>query len=283
LTCGEDGDVRIWQGFDDIDSVSVSIGEKCTCVVQKQSKFYTSNELNEIRKYDFNSHEFEDLIATFTLPVTTMAINKSNTHMVCGSADFEIRLIDLSTLKYTSFTGHAAPILHICIDPLEKYFLSSSCDGSIRIWSIKNLNLVKTLPNMHEKSNDLSTTKTYSKISWHKDGNLIAVPSHKEVQFFERELWQLKFKIEADANVSITKFSPDGKTIALCTQANWIYVHSIITKSLLYKNEYTKKGASICSFVWNPVVHNDKNEIILCDTKGQMGKNGVQLECLKAK
>ncbi len=129
---------------------------------------------------------------------------------------------------------------------------------------------------MHEKSNDFSTTKTFSKISWHKDGNLIAVPANKEVQFYERELWQLKFKIETDSNVSITKFSPDGKTIALCTQANWIYVHSIITKGLLYKHEYTKKAAAICSFVWHPLVENAKSEIIFCDLKGQMGKDEFQ-------
>ncbi len=72
-------------GFDDIDSVSILIGEKCTSVIQRQNKFYAANELNEIRKYDFNTHEFEDLITTFTLPVTTMVINKSNTHMAIES------------------------------------------------------------------------------------------------------------------------------------------------------------------------------------------------------
>ena len=72
---------------------------------------------------------------------------------------------------------------------------------------------------MHPKSNDFSTSKTFSKSAWHKDANLIAIPTFKEVQFYERDLWQLKFKIELlldenekaniqDTLVSIAKFSP---------------------------------------------------------------------------
>lgn len=223
-----------------------------------------------------------DTITTLSLNVTCISINKSDTQLLCGCADFDIRLVELDETKlykYSTFNGHSAPILDVCFDPLEKYFLSSSCDGTIRFWSLRNQLNIKTLTNMHPKSNDFSNSKTFSKCAWHKDGNLIALPSFKEVQFYERELWHLKFKIElalegdeksnADILVSIVKFSPDGKSVLLCsTQNETIYIHSIITKTLLNKCSYSKSKARICSIAWNIQNH---NEILFCDLKGQMG------------
>ena len=214
--------------------------------------------------------------------MTCIAINKSDTQLLCGCADFDIRLVELDEsklYKYTTFNGHSAPILDVCFDPIEKYFLSSSCDGTIRFWSLRNQLNIKTLTNMHPKSNDFSNSKTFSKCAWHKDGNLIALPAFKEVQFYERELWQLKFKIELaldenektnpDIFVSIVKFSPDGKSILLCSTSNeTIYIHSVITKSLIHKCSYLKSKARICSIAWNIQNH---NEILFCDLKGQMG------------
>lgn len=289
MTCGEDGDVRIWQTFDDIDSVSISIGEKCTAITQKNSKLYVANEMNEVKKYDLNTNEYLDLITTFTLNVTCICVNKSDTQLLCGSADFEIRLIELndaSMYKYTQFSGHNAPILDVCFDPLEKYFVSSSCDGTIKFWSIRTQMNIKTLSNMHPKSNDFANSKTYSKLSWHKDANLIAIPTFKCVQFYERELWQLKFKIdvkfddESDKDeilASITKFSPDGKHVLICTTPNeTIYIHSIITKALICKYSYTKSKLTsrICSIAWNL---NNQNDVLFCDFKGQMGIVKVNL------
>jgi chromosome transmission fidelity protein 4 len=135
---------------------------------------------------------------------------------------------------------------------------------------------------MHPKSNDISTSKTFSKSAWHKDANLIAIPTFKEVQFYERDLWQLKFKIELlldenekaniqDTLVSIVKFSPDGKSILLCSTPNdTIYIHSIITKTLIFKYSYLKSKSKICSIAWNL-----QNEVLFCDLKGQMGQMGI--------
>ena len=282
LSCGEDGDVRIWQSYDDSDSLSTSVGEKCTALAYKNSKYYVANDSNEVKKYDINTNEYVDTITTLSLNVTCITINKSDTQLLCGCADFDIRLVELDEsklYKYTTFNGHSAPILDVCFDPLEKYFLSSSCDGSIRFWSLRNQLNIKTITNMHPKSNDFSNSKTFSKSAWHKDGNLIALPTFKEVHFYERELWQLKFKIElaldsdeksnTDILVSIVKFSPDGKSVLLCSTPNeTIYIHSIITKALIQKCSYLKSKARICSISWNIQNH---DEILFCDLKGQMG------------
>lgn len=273
VTTGEDGDVRIWQGFDDPDSKSIRISDKCFAVAYKSGKIYVADDLNEVKKYDYETNEFQGVVTSFTLPVTCIAINKSGSHLLCGSSDFEMHLVDLSTLKFTAFTGHEAPILSVSFDPLEKYVVSASCDGSVRFWSTNTLSVAKTFANLHPKSNDFNDSDTYCKVAWHKDGTLIAVPAQKEIQFYERETWLLKFKISLQQNessdddflASILCFSPDGKYILATTNTQMIYIHSLINKSLVFKYSYTKKS-KICSLVWNQA-----NEIIFCDLNGNMG------------
>lgn len=273
LTCGEDGEARIWNGFDDLDNTSIQVGDKCFAIAYHTGKIYVSDELNELKRYDLETNEFIGVVTSFTLPITSIAINKSNTLLVCGSSDFDIHLVDLNTLKFTSFPGHEAPILSVLFDPLEKYFASSSCDGSVKFWSVSNLTNSKTLSNLHSKSNDFIDSPSWAKLAWHKDGGLIAIPSQKDINFYERETWILKFKINLkndsnpseDFSASIVCFSPDGKYVLASTNTQMIYVHSIINKSLLFKYSYSKKS-KICSLIWN------QNEIIFCDISGNMGQ-----------
>jgi chromosome transmission fidelity protein 4 len=281
LTTGEDGDIRIWQNFDDVDTSSIQVGDKCFAIAHHCGKIYVGDDLNEVKCYEMNengdSGECKGVVTSFTLPVTCIAVNKSGTFLVCGAADFDIHLVNLSTLKFQSLTGHDAPILSVCFDPLEKYFISSSCDGSARVWSVQNLNTVKTLSNLQPKSNDFNDSISLCKVAWHKDGGLIGVPCYKEIHFYERETWLLKFKIAlqidgADAAndnciASILAFSPCGKYVLATTSTQMIYIHDIINKSLIFKYSY-KKTAKMCSLAWNP---KDTNEIIFCDTKGYMG------------
>lgn len=96
LTTGEDGDVRIWQGFDDPDIVSFRAGEKCTAVAQSKSRVFVGDELNELKMYSMEEgNEMLGVLTSFTLPITCIACNKSGTMIVCGSADFTIHLIEL--------------------------------------------------------------------------------------------------------------------------------------------------------------------------------------------
>lgn len=268
ITCGEDGDVRIWQGFDDVDSVSISVGEKCYCIVQRNDKIYISNDQNEIKKYDLITTEFEAIITTFQLPVTCMCISKDGKKLICGSSDFEIRLVELDSSNYETFEGHNAPILSVCIDPMEKYFISSSCDGTVKFWSIKQRSCVKTLQDNHEKSNDFSNSKVSARVSWHKDSHLIVVPSKSDIHFYERESWQMKFKIAVqEGQASLTALSGDGKNVLFTNTESSIYIYSIITKQMLFKYAYNKK-LRITSIAWNPSI---EQEVLFCDIKGQLG------------
>ena len=82
LTTGEDGDVRIWQGFDDLDNTSIRVGDKCFSIAYKNGKIYVADDLNEVKKYDLATNELEGVITSFTLSATCICINKSDTSLV---------------------------------------------------------------------------------------------------------------------------------------------------------------------------------------------------------
>lgn len=277
ITTGEDGDVRIWQGFDDLDNTSIRVGDKCFALAYKNGKIYVADDLNEVKKYDLESNDLQGVITSFTLPCTCIALNKSDTSLVCGSSDFDIHLVDLKSLKVTPFQGHDAPILSVCFDPLEKYFVSASCDGTARFWSIQTLNSVKTISNLHPKSNDFMDSASLCKIAWHKDGGLIAIPCEKEIHFYERETWSCKFKIQVPADgefiTSIVDFSPCGKYVLATTSTSMVYVFSIINNAMLFKYSYNKK-IKISSLAWNP---KDQTQLLFCDMEGNMGNIKVTL------
>jgi len=53
--------VRIWQGFDDLDNTSVKVGDKCFALAYKNGKIYVADDLNEVKKYDLESNEFQGM------------------------------------------------------------------------------------------------------------------------------------------------------------------------------------------------------------------------------
>lgn len=74
--------------------------------------------------------------------------------------------------------GHRATAKSVAYDPLDRYLVSSACDGSVIIWdvdptsgppiAVKKLNdqLARTLPDVHRNRN----------IAWNPSGSLVAIP-----------------------------------------------------------------------------------------------------------
>ena len=279
VTCGEDGDVRVWRGFDDIDNTSIRVADKCSAVACRSGTIYAADaECNELRRYDLASGECQGTITAFTLPITSVQVNKSNTRLVCGSADFGVRVCELTATGasvLSELSGHEAPVLAVCYDPLEKYVASSACDGTLRFWSLQTHTCVKTLAKLHARSNDVADSPSWCRMAWHRDGAIVAVPALAEVHFYERETWLCKFKItleqsesdsEQQQQASIVCFSPDGQHVLVAAANQTMYVHSIINKALLFKYAYSAHKR-IAALVWCPAT----SAVVFCDTSGNMG------------
>lgn len=78
VTCGTDGDIRVWSGFEDVDPVQTCVGEWALCVRQKGCLLFVATDNNDVQKMTFPDAERDGLLVRFTCHVTHMALTKAH-------------------------------------------------------------------------------------------------------------------------------------------------------------------------------------------------------------
>jgi chromosome transmission fidelity protein 4 len=87
----------------------------------------------------FAESKFNTVLLRFTATINTLDVNVNDTLLAAGSSDFTVKMVDLTDpVKVSTIEGHDGPILCVKFDPLNIYLASSSCDGTIKLWSIEN-------------------------------------------------------------------------------------------------------------------------------------------------
>lgn len=270
LTCGQDGDVRVWEGIDDDDAVSHKVGDKAFALVFRNKRFITASDCNTVQAYTFPEGLPDGILTRFTAPANHLVISNSGKTLVAGASDFNIKVINVDTGDCRTLSGHEAPVLSVALDPQEEFIASSSCDGSVKIWKLNEQKVVKSLP-LIPKCSDVSLSKTMCRLCWEqKKGNVLYVPLEKEIQIIERNTWEKIGSITDDKFSGIyygLSMSPNGKYLAAgCYDGN-ILIFDIDSKTCV--DRYTHdNGFTITSLAWNP---SGKPEIAFCDREGQLG------------
>ncbi|XP_069117606.1 WD repeat and HMG-box DNA-binding protein 1-like [Argopecten irradians] len=269
LTCGTDGDVRVWAGIDDDDAVSHRVGDRVYGIVYKNERFFTSSDTNTIQAHTFPDGGPDGILTRFTAPVNHMVVNQSGKTMVACSSDFTIKTVEVDTCSHKTLQGHEAPVLSVALDPKEEYVASSSCDGTVRIWQHKEQSQVNSM-SILPKTNDVSLSKTMCRLCWDLKGENLYVPVEKEIHIYERSNWKKVgvFRDEDIAGVlSILALSPNGKILAAASSEGSILVWDINTKKCVDRYRHPKKF-SVTAIAWNP---KKPNELAFCDQEGQLG------------
>ena len=86
-----------------------------------------------------------------------------------------------------SLDGHTAPVLSVDMDKSANTVVSSSCDGTIRIWSVETKKQVQILEGCHPVSNDVPLSPTVAGVRFSGDGERLAVPKADTVLVLEKE------------------------------------------------------------------------------------------------
>ena len=61
----------------------------------------------------------------FTAPVTCLDVNTDHTHLAAGSAEFTIKIVEISDSSKTyTLHGHEAPLLSVKFDPRGELLVS---------------------------------------------------------------------------------------------------------------------------------------------------------------
>ncbi|XP_076276688.1 WD repeat and HMG-box DNA-binding protein 1 [Lasioglossum baleicum] len=271
VTCGSDGDVRSWLNLMDDDPAASCVSEQAISVISKNGKIFVGNDNNTVQILNYPDLEKEGIVTRFSAPVSALATTKNSNIIISGSCDMRIHVTDITTSDNTELFGHEAPILGLSLDPKEEFVASSSADGSIRVWNIKEKRVANVWNNIVPKCNSFFTAKAYCTPSFQStDGSCLAYPHMKDVVVVERASWKELFHLKCiniKSEISICKYSECGMYIAASTVNGEIIVWNARTKGLIGYIEH-QQNTKITSLAWNL---DGSDEIAFCDHLGQLG------------
>uniref|UniRef100_A0A1B6DME6 Uncharacterized protein n=1 Tax=Clastoptera arizonana TaxID=38151 RepID=A0A1B6DME6_9HEMI len=272
ITCGNEGDVRVWADLEDDDPVDKCIGEKALAVFQKGTQLFVGSDSNTVQALTFPELELNGIITRFPAPVTHIDVSVDGKILASASSDMKINVTEIDGLKTETLRDHRAPVLSVAIDPKLEYLASSSCDGTVKVWKLSDYSVSHTW-NCVPKSNSFTWSTVLCRISWQpRTGRFLAIPDKNEVILYERDTWN-KFISFADPNtgtqfLSVTCFSKSGDYLAASTTQGHIYVWNTNGGNIIEKIQ-TDVKQHVCALAWNP--DSNVSQLAFCDVQGNFG------------
>ncbi|XP_049319964.1 WD repeat and HMG-box DNA-binding protein 1 isoform X2 [Astyanax mexicanus] len=270
VTCGSDGDVRIWESLDDDDPKSVNVGEKAYSVALQNDKLVTAVSNNTVQIHTFPDGDPDGILTRFTTNANHVTFNSSGTRVAAGSSDFMVKVVDVAdSSKQKTLRGHDAPVLSVAFDPTDEFLASSSCDGSVAVWSIEDQTQVVNWAVL-QKSSDVSNAKSLCRLAWQpQSGKLLAVPVDTTVQLYERNSWTHVGTLCDDLItqvINVVVWSPCGKFLAAGTVGGALAVWDVDAKLCVERQKH-ERGYTVCGMAWHP----SGGQIAYTDTEGCLG------------
>ncbi|NWI17154.1 WDHD1 protein, partial [Crypturellus soui] len=270
VTCGSDGDVRIWENLDDDDPKSINVGEKAYSCALKNGRLITAVSNNTVQIHTFPEGTPDGILTRFTTNANHVVFNSDGTKIAAGSSDFMVKVVEVTdSSKQKTFRGHDAPVLSLAFDPKDDFLASASCDGSVRVWKIADQTCV-TSWQLLQKCNDVINAKSICRLGWQPgSGKFLAVPVDKAVKLYRRETWDNKLDL-SDTSITqplnVVVWSPCGQYLAAGSVDGSIVVWKVATQECIERMKHEKKY-TICGLAWHPKCQ----QIAYTDTEGNLG------------
>ncbi|NXQ89419.1 WDHD1 protein, partial [Nyctibius grandis] len=270
VTCGSDGDVRIWENLDDDDPKSINVGEKAYSCALKNGRLITAVSNNTVQIHTFPEGAPDGILTRFTMNANHVIFNSDGTKIAAGSSDFMVKVVEVTdSSKQKTFRGHDAPVLSLSFDPRDVYLASASCDGSVRVWKIADQTCVTSWP-LLQKCNDVINAKSICRLGWQPgSGKLLAIPVDKVVKLYRRETWDSQFDLSdtfITQPLNVVAWSPCGQYLAAGSVDGSIVVWNMETPECIERMKH-EKNYSICGLAWHPKYR----QIAYTDTEGNLG------------
>ncbi|KAM8921256.1 WD repeat and HMG-box DNA-binding protein 1 [Pelodytes ibericus] len=269
VTCGSDGDIRIWESLDD-DPRSINVGEKAYSFALKNGKVVTASSNNAIQLHTYPDGDPDGILTRFTANANHVVFSADGTKIAAGSGDFLVKIVNVDdSSQQKTMRGHDAPVLSVSFDPKDVYLASASCDGSVRIWNIAHQNCETNLTVL-QKCNDIINAKSICRLEWQPTGGkLLAVPVDKTVHFYERDKWKVSFTLSDDfitQPLNVVTWSPCGQYLVAGSIDGCIVAWNVLTKACLERVKH-EKSYTICALAWHPRLA----QVAYTDTEGNLG------------
>ncbi|XP_074522917.1 WD repeat and HMG-box DNA-binding protein 1 isoform X1 [Halichoeres trimaculatus] len=267
VTCGNDGDVRIWEGLDDDDPKFITVGEKAYSLALKNGKLVTASSNKAVQIHTFPDGDPDGILTRFTTNATHVTFNRSGTKVAAGSSDFMVKVVEVSdSSKQKTLRGHEAPVLSVTFDPKDEFLASASCDGSVVVWNIEEQTQLISWP-LLQKTNDVSNAKSLCRLAWQPGtGKFLAVPVEMKVQLYERGTWDHVSTLTDDLltqPINVVSWSPCGTFLAAGGVGGSLTVWDVNSKLCVERQKH-EKGFTVCGLAWHP----SGTQIVFTDTEG---------------
>ena len=149
ILCTGDNDIYIYdynknQIMKEIEQKNKFIYSYCFL---PNKKLATGNSNGAIYIYDTPTGNKERKIEEHCLTVRNLEFNKNKNILYSASDDLHINQIDINTFKlFSPIVGHKEPISDMILNEQKNILITSSFDGTIKIWDINgNNNCIDTL------------------------------------------------------------------------------------------------------------------------------------------
>uniref|UniRef100_A0A672H3Z0 WD repeat and HMG-box DNA-binding protein 1 n=1 Tax=Salarias fasciatus TaxID=181472 RepID=A0A672H3Z0_SALFA len=269
VTCGNDGDVRIWENLDD-DPKFITVGEKAYSLALKNGKLVTASSNNTVQIHTFPDGDPDGILTRFTTNATHVTFNSSGSRVAAGSSDFMVKVVEMSdSSQQKTLRGHEAPVLSVTFDPKDEFLASSSCDGSVVVWNIEDQTQVISWP-LLQKTNDVSNASSLCRLAWQPGAaKLLAVPVESKVHLYERGSWDHVSTLSDDLltqPLNVVVWSPCGRFLAAGSVGGFLNVWDVNSKLCIERQKH-EKGFTVCGLAWSP----SGSQIAYTDTEGCLG------------
>uniref|UniRef100_UPI003AAF20A5 WD repeat and HMG-box DNA-binding protein 1 n=1 Tax=Centroberyx gerrardi TaxID=166262 RepID=UPI003AAF20A5 len=270
VTCGSDGDVRIWESLDDDDPKSINVGEKAYSLALKNGKLVTAGSNNTVQIHTFPDGDPDGILTRFTTNATHVTFNSSGSRVAAGSSDFMVKVVEVSdSSQQKTLRGHDAPVLSVTFDPKDDFLASASCDGSVVVWKIEEQTQAASWPVL-QKTNDISNAKSLCRLAWQpRAAQLLAVPVETKVNLYERGSWDHVSTLSDDMltqPINVLAWSPCGQFLAAGSVGGFLTVWQVENKLCVERQKH-EKGYTVCGLAWHP----SGSQIAYTDTEGCLG------------
>uniref|UniRef100_A0A670XXL1 WD repeat and HMG-box DNA-binding protein 1 n=1 Tax=Pseudonaja textilis TaxID=8673 RepID=A0A670XXL1_PSETE len=270
VTCGSDGDVRIWESLDDDDPKSINVGEKAYSFALKNGRLITAVSNNSVQIHTFPEGLPDGILTRFTTNANHVVFSADGSKVAVGSSDFLVKIVDVTdSSQQKTFRGHDAPVLSVSLDPTDTFLASASCDGSVRVWKISEQNCEISWP-LLQKCNDVINAKSLCRLSWQpKIGKRLAIPVEKTIKLYRRETWDHELDLSDNfitQPLNVVAWSPCGQYLAAGSIGGYIVIWRVETQECLERVKH-EKGYTVCGLAWHP----KGGQLAYTDTEGNLG------------
>ncbi|OWR47950.1 acidic nucleoplasmic DNA-binding protein 1 [Danaus plexippus plexippus] len=271
ITCGHDGDVRIWLDIEDDDPNSHCVGESALAVCFKDGRLYVATDNHAVQAYTFPAFDKDGIITRFTAPVTQIMSKPKVEALGCSSENMEAKICNLEGgAPLFVMSEQKGPVLSIAICPNMKHACTASGDGIMRVWDIDTQKVMKELSCV-PKINTFYSAKVLCRMDFEpQEGKSLAYPNNREIIILDCESWNQRVAFTHSTikcAISQCLFSPSGQYLAGSTVAGQIAVWEVDSGACIDIIEHPTSH-NVSSMTWNP---KDNGVLVYCDVAGQMG------------